>query len=69
MTNENSNPHEGSKFQDDSWMLVDPDGHVHTIPLDGTKHVENTTCWCEPILMDDYSELGGCRHYLHRETQ
>ena len=63
------NKHIGSTFVDDDIMKVDSDGHVHTIPIDGPEHSESKECWCEPILMDDYTEQGGCKHYLHKEQQ
>lgn len=45
------------------------DGNVHTIPLDGTDHVEAASCWCQPTLADDFTDEGGRKHYLHREKQ
>ena len=49
--------------------MSETDGNVHTMPNYGPDHVESVTCWCEPILMDDFTDQGGCKHYLHKEHQ
>ena len=45
------------------------DGNVHTIPTDGPEHQESKDCWCHPDLLDDFTDEGGVKHYLHREIQ
>lgn len=47
----------------------EPDGNVHVTPTNGPKHVESKDCWCEPELLEDYTEDGGKKLYLHKEPQ
>jgi len=49
--------------------MSDPDGNVHTMPMDGPEHIESKDCWCEPELVDDFTKDGGVKHYLHKEIQ
>lgn len=46
-----------------------PDGNVHTMPSHGLKHIESVQCWCEPELTGDYANVGGVKHYSHKEVQ
>ena len=46
-----------------------PDGNVHTMPVDGHEHIESPDCWCEPEMIADYTEQGGVKCYLHKEVQ
>lgn len=48
---------------------LNPDGHVHVMPRAGRKHVEDGRCWCEPELSEDYTDQGGRKMFVHRETQ
>lgn len=49
--------------------MSEPDGNVHTMPLDGPKHEESKDCWCEPELVADETANGGVKCYLHKEIQ
>lgn len=49
--------------------MSQPDGNVHTIPLDGPEHIESEECWCKPECMGDFTDEGGVKHYLHKELQ
>lgn len=44
------------------------DGNVHVMPTDKI-HYENADCWCNPDLIDDFTNIGGVKLYLHREIQ
>lgn len=46
-----------------------PDGHVHVVPRQGRQHVEDSRCWCEPELREDYTADGGKKLFVHREPQ
>ncbi len=46
-----------------------PDGNIHTMPVDGRPHIESSDCWCGPDLIEDYSDSGGFKLYLHKEFQ
>jgi hypothetical protein len=46
-----------------------PDGHVHTVPTGEPEHYESKDCWCEPELVEDFTETGGRKLYLHKEAQ
>jgi len=35
----------------------------------GVLHEESKDCWCEPELIEDATENGGVKCYLHKETQ
>lgn len=48
---------------------MEPDGNVHTMPLDGPEHIESADCWCEPELIGDFEHSGGVKCYLHKELQ
>ena len=68
------NKHQGSSFQ--SYLAeqptVDnegPDGNVHCMPKSGPEHTESVDCWCEPEVIQDSSNEGGCKAYLHKEVQ
>ena len=45
------------------------DGNVHVMPELGPEHLESKDCWCEPELIEDAAEYGGCKAYLHKELQ
>lgn len=48
----------------------EPDGNVHAMKVDiGVLHEESKDCWCEPELIEDATENGGVKCYLHKETQ
>jgi len=68
------NKHRGSSFQ--SYLdelptndVEDVDGNVHVMPKQGRKHCENINCWCVPEIIQDSSDDGGCKAYLHKESQ
>lgn len=48
-----------------------PDGHVHVIPTGGQnpEHLESPQCWCEPELLEDYTDRGGTKVFVHKEIQ
>lgn len=50
-------------------MNQEVDGHVHVMPKDGPEHFENKDCWCEPELIEDFTDQGGKKCYLHKELQ
>lgn len=45
------------------------DGNVHVMPTHGPEHIESKDCWCEPELIEDETENGGVKCYLHKELQ
>ncbi len=47
---------------------MEVDGNVHIMPLD-KQHYENSECWCNPEIIDDFTSNGGKKVYLHREIQ
>lgn len=67
----------GSQSADDKQMqsvsdavtaMLNADKNVHTIPTDvGRPHTATPDCWCEPMLVGDYTKNGGVKHYLHRD--
>lgn len=48
---------------------AESDGNVHTMPTDGPAHIESKDCWCEPELIEDYTDQSGVKLYLHKEIQ
>lgn len=48
---------------------AEPDGNIHVMPDYGPKHFESKDCWCEPELIEDASENGGTKCFLHKELQ
>ena len=46
-----------------------PDGNVHVMPTHGPEHIESKDCWCEPEIIEDETENGGVKCYLHKELQ
>jgi len=49
--------------------MSQPDGNVHTMPTYGPEHIESKDCWCEPELVEDFTNEGGVKVYLHKELQ
>lgn len=68
-------PNRGTDFKE--WLarqpeqyIEGPDGNVHCIPThEIDDHIESEKCWCEPEVIQDARDEGGCIAYLHRERQ
>lgn len=69
-----SNKYRGSTFKEylenePDELKEGPDGNVHCVPKTGPEHLERDDCWCDPELIQDSTNEGGCKAYLHREIQ
>lgn len=54
---------------DDGWSVyVGDDENIHVIPKD-KQHLCSEECWCQPILLEDYTGEGGSKLYNHRDLQ
>lgn len=39
--------------------MTQPDGNVHTIPLDDyQEHEESSNCWCQPVMIERAANTG-----------
>lgn len=49
--------------------MSDHDEHVHCIPTgEGQpEHRSHANCWCEPELVEDYTDENGLKLYVHKE--
>ena len=43
----------------------EPDGNIHTVPTQGTPHIESKHCWCEPRLSYK-DEVTGKEVWVHK---
>jgi hypothetical protein len=48
-------------------MSKNPSDDIHVVPVfyGEPVHAEEPSCWCEPELQD-YTDEGGSRLYIHR---
>ncbi len=45
------------------------DGNVHVMPDAPPQHIESKDCWCVPDMIEDHTNDGGVKCYLHKEIQ